>query len=273
MFHRFTKRRPPTHTFPACLVAATMALTVGSTVSVAADMSIKASAAPPYQWSGCYVGGNVGGGGAGTNFGSTVARGTYLLGDDPGLVGADGSGGANDTRFLGGGQIGCNWQASRLVIGLEGDFDTFHSNPNFKNNTDTLSNGVTPFTISQSLTTDFLATVRPRIGIAADRNLFYITGGAAFTSVSYTERYVDGATPPGAGVAAASQLLAGWTAGGGWEYAFADHWTLRAEYLFADFPVTSALGAITDTDGRTNALHGSSDLAIQIGRAGVNFKF
>jgi opacity protein-like surface antigen len=82
------------------------------------------------------------------------------------------------------------------VLGLEGDFDYFHSNPNFSNNTNTLSDGTTPFTIAQSLTTDFLATVRPRIGVAADRNLAYITGGAAFTRVSYTESYVDGAAPP-----------------------------------------------------------------------------
>ena len=98
-------------------------------------------------------------------------------------------------------------QSGTLVSGLEGDFDYFHSKANFSNNTNTLSDGNT-FTISQSLTTDFLATVRPRIGIAADRNLAYITGGAAFTRVSYTESYVDGAAPPGAGTATASRYLA-----------------------------------------------------------------
>jgi hypothetical protein len=56
------------------------------------------------------------------------------------------------------------------VLGLEGDFDYFHSTPGFSNNTNTLGDGVTPFTISQSLTTNYLATVRPRIGIGADRN-------------------------------------------------------------------------------------------------------
>ena len=34
----------------------------------------------------------------------------------------------------------------------------------------------------------------------------------------------------------------GWTAGAGWEYAFAERWTVRAEYLFASFPTTNALG-------------------------------
>ena len=124
-----------------------------------------------------------------------------MLGTDPAVVGASGGGGANANGPLGGGQAGCNLQAGTLVYGLEGDFDAFRNNPQFSNNTNTLSNGVTPFTLSQSLTTNYIATVRPRIGIAADRNLAYITGGAAFTRVSYTESYVDGAAPAGTGVA------------------------------------------------------------------------
>ncbi len=73
-------------------------------------------------------------------------------------------------RHPGGAQAGCNFQSGTLVYGLEGDFDYFHTNPQFNNNTNTLANG-NAFAISQSLTTNFLATVRPRIGIAADRNL------------------------------------------------------------------------------------------------------
>ena len=63
---------------------------------------------------------------------------------------------ANATNFLGGGQAGCNWQSGTLVYGLEGDFDYFHSNPQFINGTDTLTDGVTPFTVTQSLTTNYL---------------------------------------------------------------------------------------------------------------------
>jgi outer membrane immunogenic protein len=257
----------------ACFAAATLALVCGSTAAVAADMPLKAADQPPYQWSGCYGGINLGAGASGTNFGSTVGPGTHLLAGDPALVAASGGGAANTLGLVVGGQTGCNWQSGTLVLGLEGDFDYFHSNPSFNNNTNTLSDGVTPFAISQSLTTDFLATIRPRIGIAADRNLAYITGGAAFTRVNYTESYVDGAAPPGAGAATASRYLTGWVAGAGWEYAFSDRWTVRAEYLFASFPKTSAAGALIDAAGGTNPLQGSSDLVIQLVRAGVNFKF
>ena len=53
----------------------------------------------------------------------------------------------------------------------------------------------------------------------------------------------------------------------------ADHWTFRAEYLYASFSKVNALGAITDAGGGANTLHGSSDLIIQLLRAGVNYKF
>ena len=257
----------------AQLVATAMVLGCSSIAAIAADMAVKEPQAPAYQWTGCYVGLNLGGGTSGTNFSSSVGPGTHLLGADPAVVAGSGGGEFNADGPLAGGQVGCNWQSGTLVLGLEGDFDYFHSTPGFSNNTNTLSDGVTPFTISQSLTTNYLATIRPRIGIGADRNLAYITGGIAFTRVGYTESYTDGATPPGVGTATASRNLVGWTAGAGWEYALADHWTVRAEYLYAAFPKTSALGAITDAGGGSNPLGGSSDVTIQLIRAGVNFKF
>jgi outer membrane immunogenic protein len=253
--------------------AAAFVLVMLPTATQAADMSMKAPVTPTYSWSGCYVGINVGAGGAGSDVASTVGNGTHLLPADAVLVSNDGTGSANATGFLGGGQTGCNWQSGLIVYGLEGDFDYFHSRPSFANNTNTLSDGVTPFAVTQSLTTDFFATVRPRIGIAADRNLGYITGGAAFTQVGYTQSYVDGAVPPGAGNAAASKALVGWTVGAGWEHAWTNNWTFKLEYLFASFPTTNAFGAIADGTGGTNPLHGSADLVIQTVRAGVNFKF
>jgi len=246
-----------------------MALSALCTAAAAADLPTKAPQPPAYSWSGCYVGINGGAGASASNFDTNVGAGTYLTGTDPATVGADGGGSANDTRATGGGQVGCNWQTNTLVFGLEGDFDYFRSNANFYNNTDTLAAG-TPFTVGQSLTTNYLATVRPRIGIAADRNFAYITGGAAFTDANYTETYSDAAG--GVGSASASRFLTGWTAGAGWEYAWTDHWTIKFEYLFADFSNTSAGGVIT-APGGSNLLSGSGNLVIQTARAGMNFKF
>jgi outer membrane immunogenic protein len=236
-------------------------------------MALKAPQPTVYQWSGCYVGANVGGGASGSNFNTAVDPGTHLLPPDPAVVAFNGTGSHGGDGLLAGGQAGCNFQSGLLVAGLEGDFDYFHSNPFFFNSTQTLSDGVTPFTVKQSITTDYLATIRPRIGIAADRNLAYLTGGVAFTRVSYLETYSDGAAPPGNGSASASKTLVGWVAGAGWEYAMTDHWIFRAEYLYAGFSKVNTVGAITDAVGGANTLHGSSDLTIQALRAGLNYKF
>jgi outer membrane immunogenic protein len=288
MSHPFTAR-PSAHqlVLAAYLFAATVPLAWSSTAADADDMSMKGmsmtnmpthnmpmktAAAPVYQWSGCYVGLNGGGGAAASNFTTTVGPGGHLVPGDAATVANDGTGSANTTNFIGGGQAGCNWQSGTIVAGLEGDFDFFHSASSFFNNTNGLPSTGNPFVIGHSLTTNYLATVRPRIGIAAGRNLAYVAGGVAFTKVNYSESYADTQAPPGTGVATGSKFLTGWTAGAGWEYAWTDRWTIRFEYLLAAFPKTSAAGAITGADG-TNPLSGSGNLVIQVARAAVNLKF
>lgn len=270
MSHVVQARRAAQRAVLTARLFAAATLSAGfSSAAMAADLPTKAPQPPAYSWSGCYVGINGGAGASSSDVTTTVGAGGYLTGTDPASVAADGSGSANNTRLIGGGQVGCNWQTNTVVFGLEGDFDYFRSNANFLNNTETLAAG-TAFAVGQSLTTDYFATVRPRIGIAADRNFAYITGGVAFTDANYTESYADAAG--GIGSASASKFLTGWTAGAGWEYAWTDHWTLRFEYLFASFPTTSATGLITGPGG-SNPFSGSGDLVIQVARAGVNFKF
>jgi outer membrane immunogenic protein len=255
-------------------IAAATPLALPSTAADAADMPAKAPAARTYNWGGCYIGLNGGGAESGSDFTTTVGPGAHLTPADAALVVEGGTSSANSPNFVGGGQAGCNWVSGTLVYGLEGDVDYFRSNPQIINGTATLSDGVTSFTVGQSLTTNYLATVRPRLGVAADRNLFYVTGGAAFTKASYTQTYFDALVPSGTGVATGSKSLVGWTVGAGWEYAWADNWTFRLEYLFTNFPgTTNGVGAITDAAGRTNPFQGSTDLVIQTARAGVNFKF
>jgi outer membrane immunogenic protein len=274
MSHLLTKTWRPVHerSLVGGLFAATTILVAGlCTAAAAADMPVKAPQPQPsaYQWSGCYVGINGGAGAGGSNFSSVVGAGSYLTDPDPATVAGSGGGSYNNTTFAVGGQVGCNYQTGTVVVGLEGDYDYLPSKSQFNNDTNALADG-TPFAIGQSLTSNYLATVRPRVGIAADRNFAYVTGGVAFSDATYSETYSDAAG--GVGSASASKFLTGWTAGAGWEHAFSEHATLRFEYLYASFPATSAAGMITGPGG-SNPLSGSGDLVIQVARAGLNFKF
>jgi len=236
------------------------------------NMPKKAAAAPVLNWTGCYIGINGGGAAAGSSFISAVDPGTHLV-DPADLATANqyGTGSANDLAFIGGGQVGCNYQTGAFVVGIEGDWDYFGSQPTFSNPNGTLTTGDT-VTITQSLKTRSLATIRPRLGIISDRTLIYLTGGAAFAKVSYTQSYAD-TLNNAVGAAAGSTTLLGWTVGAGWEWAWTDHVTVKTEYLFAKFPTTNALGGILDTAGGTNVLHGSADLTIQTARLGLNYRF
>lgn len=146
----------------------------------------------------------------------------------------------NTSGGLAGGTIGYNYQINQVVLGVEGDIDWADINA---------SNAF------GKVSDDWLSTIRGRLGFAADRFLPYVTGGAAFGDVK--------ASVPG--FASTDTTNAGWTAGGGIEFAIAGNWTAKAEYLYVD------LGNISYT-----TVPGSSEnvsYRANIGRVGLNYRF
>jgi len=200
--------------------------------AAAADLSApyyKAPAyAPAYSWTGFYIGVNGGGG---------LGRATW---DSVGSF--DVSGG------LVGGTVGYNYQFSQVVLGAEGDIDW--TDINGKTNTVTCVPGC-------SVGNSWLATVRGRIGYAADRFLPYVTGGAAFGNIN--------ASSPG--LVGASTSNAGWTVGAGIEFAIAGHWSAKAEYLFVD------LGRFNCGPNCGGGFTDNVSFNANILRAGVDYRF
>ncbi len=154
--------------------------------------------APAYNWSGFYLGINGGGGWGRSNWTTT---GSF-----------DTSGG------LVGGTIGYNYQINQVVLGVEGDIDWADINGTSP------TPAVTRLRAPARPSDTWLSTVRGRLGYAADRFMPYITGGAAFGDIKAS----------GPGLSGADTTNAGWTLGGGIEFAIAGHWTAKAEYLYVD---------------------------------------
>ena len=169
--------------------------------------------APPiFSWTGCYIGGSVGGG-----FGQTTMT------DDIGFVAPAGSSASTDTSgVVGGGQVGCNYQFSSVVIGAEGQF--LASGIRGDSN---LSVGGFPETIHSS--TDWLTSATGRLGWAWDRWMLYAKGGPAWTHDHYEW------AAPGFADLTDTETRIGWTVGGGLEWAFWNNWSVRVEYDFYDF--------------------------------------
>jgi outer membrane immunogenic protein len=180
---------------------------------------------PIFTWTGCYIGGQIGGGWGRKDFSDI---------DPPPLVSffiGDGSGPKSlrvDTSgFLGGGQVGCDYQfAPNWVVGVEADFS----------GADIKGNVVDPFFPNKTLhaRTDFLATATGRLGWAWDRLLIYIKGGAAWAHDKY-DAFEPFATTvqceaPAPCTYNASETRTGWTVGIGLEWAFWNNWSAVLEY-------------------------------------------
>ncbi|MFZ0819402.1 MAG: outer membrane beta-barrel protein [Candidatus Acidiferrales bacterium] len=119
----------------------------------------------------------------------------------------------------------------------------------------------------------YLATIRGRIGVVADKRLlFYATGGAA------GGRFIFGADsnfePFGSEdfFTEISRMKVGWTVGGGIEYAACRHWHVGAEYLYYDFPNESKTANPNPTDPPLFVVNNWAAKG-QIARAVFSYKF
>jgi outer membrane immunogenic protein len=201
-------------------------------------------------------------------------------------VNAAGTGTINASGFTGGVQAGYNWQTQNLVYGLETDFGAFHLNGS-RQGSGTYPVGVAvnagnPFTVTSSFNTDWLFTLRGRLGWAVMPNMLaYATGGLAMTRLAVDNSFTDTNTMTiPAGHASenghASAVKTGWALGGGLEWMVNSHWTVKGEYLYVDFGKVTATGYISNDaviPGYAQGLSTSSDLTAQVARVGVNYKF
>jgi outer membrane immunogenic protein len=235
----------------------------------AADMPMKAppvaAPPPPFSWTGCYIGGNLGGkwgsieGGARHDVAPLFPAGALFPFD-----------GDSETGFVYGGQIGCAWQTGTFVWGIEGDF----------NGTDISADFVVPpgggplglflpgdrFSISN----DWQASIRGRLGWAFDRFQIYATGGVAWANFNVDVALLPTLGTPGL-IASRDNTLTGWTVGGGIEWAFTPNWSLGVEYRFSQFDGDdNNFGTIP---GTLVAFRSSAELETHELTARLNYRF
>jgi outer membrane immunogenic protein len=230
----------------------------------AADMGLPVKSRafePEWNWSGFYAGLNAG-----------YARSTTVWND---LDGFENAGGvlANESNngFIGGGQVGYNWQFRHAVVGIETDFQYLSGSQNTRLFAFPAGN-VGP-ALHDSI--QWLGTVRGRAGLAIDNVMTYLTAGLAYGKARHTlvDQFFN--VDPNFDL---SSTKVGFTAGAGAEYALDPHWSVKAEVLYVDLGKTSA--TITGTaqstpPGNPTTATGRFDISdtIWIVRAGVNYKF
>ena len=174
--------------------------------------SLKDGPADAFSWTGLYIGAS-----AGDTWGDTSWN--------PGHV--------DNAGFLGGGQLGYNYQIGHLVLGVEGGYQVSNARGG--------SSTCTQMSPTLNCENDVMAlgSVAGRLGYSFGRMLVYGKGGWAFGDIKAGMHRDDtglgvlaGSQPAGA---SSSQWENGWTGGAGVEFALTDKWSAKAEYMHYDF--------------------------------------
>jgi outer membrane immunogenic protein len=231
----------------ASIVIAAAAAAALSGPALAADLPARTMAPAPaavtympvFTWTGLYVGLNAGYGWRNSTTVTVTGPVSYFQSFSD----------SNNGGFVGGGQIGYNWQTGAIVFGAEADIQYAdlggkHSFAPFWNGG---SNG------------NYFGTVRGRVGFAFDRALIYATGGLAYGDVGQ-DWWGNNST------------RAGWTLGAGVEYAFTNNWTARVEGLWVKLDKGNKNGVFYYAGAPYYASSSKND-GFGVIRAAINYKF
>jgi outer membrane immunogenic protein len=283
---------------------ATFATIVARASALAADLPVKAPPPPPaavHSWTGWYVGLNAGY--AWSDHTSTDVVGTPnfasgLNGAPQGLAGAVAGATTsipvgNAGGFIGGGQVGYNYQFKNVVAGLEADIQGLFGIGSGATANTVPFPGFPPLVINTSITgaksVDWLGTVRGRLGVTITPTILaYATGGLAFGGVSPNINFTQQVTgSPNCtvcvpyGFRSTGETRTGYALGAGVESIITSQWTGRVEYLHYDLGTVSSIGAATNiaqppapnvpyyTVGTTASTRFSGDIV----RVGLNHQF
>ena len=245
--------------------AAALAVTLAGP-AFAADLPMKSEVplVTRFTWTGCYLGGHVGGGKGSKDMTDPV----FLVEENliaPGTTTGVTTVNTTPTGAVIGGEIGCDYQfASNVVIGIEGTA----SGTTMRGSQIVSLHDSPPDVALVQANNDFLASVTGRIGYAFDSVLLYGRGGFAVAGDKYN---VSGGSVAGNGTPFNFQGLDnryGWVAGGGVDWAFSRHWSMNVEYDYYHF----GSGNILMTDG-ISGLTGVVDVkqTVQVVKVGFNF--
>jgi outer membrane immunogenic protein len=244
--------------FTAVAVSAIVGTNVASAADMAARPYIKAPPAPvmTYNWTGCYVGGNLGGGR------SSISQTRTGRIDGVPVAASDYGSRDGDGAFIGGAQVGCDYQfAGTWVVGVQGMFDFGNINSSH-----TLPAFSTFY--SQDRVRDVF-TVTGRVGyLFTPALLGYVKGGGAFARVNSS---VFG--PLFLSETANGQNRSGYTVGGGLEWMFASGWSVFGEFNYMDFGRrdVSYVSAVPGSANPGDVV--STKLEVEQVLVGVNYKF
>jgi outer membrane immunogenic protein len=222
---------------------------------------------PVFTWTGLYIGINAGGA-----VGSTTLDSVPL--PQPAFGALPFSQRFSSSGFIGGGQIGYNFQTGPYVLGIETDFQgsTIKQTSTLQGLPDGAGVIVPTANNVGSERLDWFGTVRGRVGLTWNSTLIYGTGGLIYGDVKSSSLTTFTPLPQFTYFGSASNVRAGWTVGGGIEYAFNPNWSVKAEGLYFNLGSQNYVAFPLAANPPFNVAH-KATLTGGLGRIGLNYKF
>lgn len=204
-------------------------VTTAIAAMVLASAAQAAEEKKPFNWSGLYIGANVGYAAADNNWSDYhdplyPQFNTLIPGPDA-SIDMDG--------VTVGGQVGYNWQVGTTVFGIEATGNWSDLDGIGNNSSNVFGGCLTHVQCKTEI--EAFGTLTGRLGGTFDRGLIYVKGGLAWARQNHEVDYIDTTAPGGPqllNVAKTSETRLGWTVGAGIEYALTANWSARAEYNY-----------------------------------------
>jgi outer membrane immunogenic protein len=229
---------------------------------------------PVFSWTGCYVGGDVGGAWSSQDVSNTAQPFFFL---PPFTQQRPASASASSSGVIGGGYVGCNFQwTPSIVVGVEGDYSAASLGGSANAPSVFFTTPIPGPGITWSSTLDSIATVRGRIGYVWTPNtLLYFTGGGAWGRASYasTDAFLGNCPGLCATTPSFSNTGSGYVLGGGIEWApWSNNWIVRAEYLYYSLGGATGAGFFTGAT-RAETIPVWNNVTVNLARLGLSYKF
>ena len=242
-----------------------------------------------FRWSGPYLGGYIGGAWGDskvtTNTGSVFDTSYFASNANINAVAQNGSQTFIPSVFIGGVQLGDNWMYKNYVYGFVLDFGSLGLRDKKLVTNSAYPDGSGNYDINTSISTDWMYTIRGRLGWAPELSwpvMLYGTGGLAVTKLNVSNQFLDTTTLQGAGIGSSNNTVNGWSIGFGIEFPITQNLTMNGEYLFANFGSVTVPSSVynsapafggPDYQSLVSPLIATAHLYANFLKVGLNYKF
>lgn len=234
---------------------------------------------------GLYTGGNFASQDYSTNAGGVTASSYFTTGSDVSAINQAASPNRHASNIIYGFSGGHDYLWQQWIYGIVLDYGAMPINTSQTISGATLPSASDTYTVYTSMSTNWLMTLRGRVGypmsLFSRPSLIYATGGLAITQVSIHNNYSDNSSLSGTGSSQNAENMIGWAGGVGMEMFIFNHTTLNLEYLYVQFPSANSTATISNSaagfgvpaHSLSNPLSTNGDMATNLIRLGVNYRF